>query len=66
MCTLFAQLRRRRDTRARNHESKQIVQNTQKIKPPKKILAKLSYPKHSGIEHFKPKNILRSLSSIDT
>lgn len=31
MCTLFAQLRRRRDTRARNHESKQIVQNTQKI-----------------------------------
>ena len=31
-----------------------------------KILAKLSYPKHSGIEHFKRKNILRSSSSLDT
>lgn len=31
MCALLAQLRRRRDTRARNHESNPIVQNTQKL-----------------------------------
>ena len=35
------------------------------IKPDQKILAKFSYPKNPGMEHFKPPKIIRSSPSLE-